>query len=140
MVVNRADLQKLANERIADAKALLAAKRWTAAYYLAGYAVECGLKACIIIRLMSTDEFPEKRFSEQCWTHNLVQLLAVSGLKPPFDTAASADIELLDNWEVVKDWTESSRYAATTKAKAEELYSAITDKKHGVLTWIKGRW
>ncbi len=35
--MNRADLQRLANDRIADAKVLLAARRWTAAYYLAGY-------------------------------------------------------------------------------------------------------
>ena len=40
MKVNRADWQKLALERIKDAKALLKLKRWAAAYYLAGYAVE----------------------------------------------------------------------------------------------------
>jgi len=38
------------------------------------------------------------------------------------------------------DWSESSRYLRKARAKAEELYIAITDKKHGVLTWIKGRW
>ena len=46
--MTRADFQKLANERVADARALLAARRWGGAYYLAGYAVECGLKSCVI--------------------------------------------------------------------------------------------
>lgn len=55
--MTRSDLQKLAAERIADAKALLAMKRWSAAYYLAGYAVECGLKACIA-KLTKAEEFP----------------------------------------------------------------------------------
>ena len=138
--MTRAELQQLANERILDAKALLAAKRWASAYYLAGYAVECGLKSCIIRRLMTTDEFPEKKFSEQCWTHSLTQLLSLAGLKADLDAALKADPELLTKWNNVKDWTESSRYARKTKAKAEELYEAITDKKHGVLLWIKVRW
>src|SRR3989441_578281 len=130
----------LANDRIADAKALLAAKRWPGAYYLAGYAVECALKSCIIRRLMSSDLFPEKKFSEQCWTHNLTQLLGVSGLKPALDSDAALAPDLLANWDVVKDWTESSRYVRTAKIKAEELYDAITDNKQGVLSWIKVHW
>ncbi len=51
--MDRADFQRLALDHIADAKALLAARRWGGAYYLAGYAVECGLKACILVRVAS---------------------------------------------------------------------------------------
>ncbi len=43
--MNRAELQRLAKDRLLDAKALFAARRWSGAYYLAGYAVECALKA-----------------------------------------------------------------------------------------------
>jgi hypothetical protein len=43
---------------------LLGLQCWSGAYYLAGYAVECGLKACIIKCLMTTDQFPERKFSE----------------------------------------------------------------------------
>ena len=35
---------------------LLAGGRWTGAYYLGGYAVECGLKACILARVGATPE------------------------------------------------------------------------------------
>jgi HEPN domain-containing protein len=137
--VNRADLQRLAKERIGDAKVLLAARRWSAAYYVAGYAVECALKACIA-KLMKSEEFPDKKFAEKCCTHNLAQLLDLAGLKADFDAALRADPDLADNWDTVKEWHEESRYARTTKVKAESLYEAITDVKHGVLPWLKRRW
>ncbi len=74
--MNRAELQRLANERIQDARALLAARRWSAAYYLAGYAVECALKACIA-KLMKAEDFPDKSFAEKCWTHDLDRLVVL---------------------------------------------------------------
>jgi HEPN domain-containing protein len=48
--MNRADFQQLAELRLQDAEALLQAGRYEAAYYLAGYAIECALKACIAKR------------------------------------------------------------------------------------------
>ncbi len=137
--VNRAELQRLANERIGDARVLLAARRWSAAYYLAGYAVECALKACIA-KLMKSEEFPDRTFAEKCWTHNLAQLLGLAGLRADFDNAMQADSDLRDNRDIAKEWNESSRYARKTKADATDLYEAITEKKHGVLSWLKRRW
>lgn len=137
--MNRAELQWLAKERISDAKVLLAARHWSAAHYLAGYAVECALKACIAKR-MKSEEFPDKKFAEKCWTHNLSQLLDPAGLKADLDAAMQADPDLAENWDTVKEWNESSRYTRMTKADAEDLYGAITDKKHGVLSWLKRRW
>jgi HEPN domain-containing protein len=137
--VNRAELQRLAKERINDARVLLAAGRWSGAYYVAGYAVECALKACIA-KLMKSEEFPDKKFAEKCWTHNLAQLLDLATLKGDFDAAQATDSALRENWNTVKDWTEDSRYARSTKAEAENLYAAITDQKHGVLSWLKLRW
>jgi HEPN domain-containing protein len=137
--VNRAELQRLAKERISDAKVLLDAGHWSAGYYLAGYAAECALKARIA-KLMKSEEFPDKKFAEKCWTHNLTQLLDLAGLKADFETALRADLDLRDNWDTVKEWNEESRYARTTKAEARNLYEAITHKKHGVLSWLKLHW
>ncbi len=137
--MNRAELQRLANERIGDARVLLAARRWSAAYYLAGYAVECALKACIA-KLMKSEEFPDRTFAEKCWTHNLAQLFGLAGLRADFDNAMQADSDLRDNRDIAKEWNESSRYARKTKADATDLYEAITEKKHGVLSWLKRRW
>lgn len=121
---------------------MLAAKRWAAAYYLAGYAVECSLKACILARLAATVGliFEDRKFSEKCWTHNLEELFRLADLKADFDLARSTDVALNDNWLVLKDWSEASRYRRTPRIKALRLYAAITDKKHGVFSWIKARW
>jgi HEPN domain-containing protein len=137
--VNRVELHQLATERIKDARALLNARRWSAAYYLAGYAVECALKACIA-KLMKSEEFPDRRFAEKCWTHNLTQLLDLAGLEAEFDAALRADPDLGENWDTVKEWKEDSRYARATRTEAENLYEAGTEKKHGVLSWLKLRW
>jgi hypothetical protein len=69
--VNRAELRQLAEDRLRDAECLLAAGRWSGAYYLAGYAVECGLKACIMARVESTGViFWDRKFADKCWTHS----------------------------------------------------------------------
>ena len=140
--MNRSDWQKLATVRIADARALLAARRWSAAYYLAGYSVECGLKACVLVRLTAEPEvtFDDRKFSEKCWTHNLSQLVDLAGLTVALDADMASNPELRGSWKVVKDWSESSRYVRTARAEALEMYRAITDKKHGFLPWIKARW
>jgi hypothetical protein len=44
---NKAEWQELASARLDDAEILLRSERFSAAYYLAGYGVECALKARI---------------------------------------------------------------------------------------------
>jgi HEPN domain-containing protein len=140
--VNRTDLQRLANERMADARVLLAARRWAAAYYLAGYAVECALKSCILVRVAAGVGiiFDDRRFCDKCWTHDLEQLIVVAGLDAEFKATLRADQDLEFNWEIVTRWSEASRYQRRTKGEAEELFEAITNRTHGVLAWIKNRW
>ena len=75
-VPTRVELQQLAEERLVDAKLLLDNGRWPGAYYVAGYAVECGLKACIAA-LMKADEFPDKDFAKDCYTHNIEKLVGL---------------------------------------------------------------
>jgi hypothetical protein len=62
--VNRADLQFLAKERVLEAGILLKRKKWSGAYYLAGYAIECGLKSCVLVRVENTGIiFEDKKFA-----------------------------------------------------------------------------
>lgn len=61
--MNRKTFQVLANLRIREAQALLRAKEFSGAYYLVGYAVECGLKACIAKGVKKHDFYPGKRRS-----------------------------------------------------------------------------
>jgi HEPN domain-containing protein len=89
--VNRIDFQNLAKERIAEAKILLDAQKWSGAYYLAGYAVEFGLKACIA-KLTQPDEFPDKNFATKCWVHDIEQLVDLAGLKAVRNADAVANV------------------------------------------------
>ncbi|MDR3622408.1 MAG: HEPN domain-containing protein [Paludisphaera borealis] len=52
--LNHAELQRMTEERTRDAEVLLAGGRWAFAYYVAGYAVECALKACLLKRMVLT--------------------------------------------------------------------------------------
>ena len=139
--MNRADFQKLAEMRLDDAKTLLDEGKWSAAYYLAGYAVECGLKACIIAELRRSDEFREKRFSEKCWSHDLEALLQLAGLESAHQGDVAADAIFGSFWGYVNRWSELSRYQhSTTEVDARTLYEAIAEPTHGVLQWIKKHW
>jgi HEPN domain-containing protein len=138
--MNRLELRQLAEDRIADAAILLAAGRWSGAYYVAGYAVECGLKACIA-RLTNQDDFPrERKFVEECYTHQLERLLRAAGLETALEAATLASPALLGNWGYVKDWKETSRYEQKTQTEAQTLYDAIATNPDGVLPWIRTRW
>jgi hypothetical protein len=141
-VVDRLQWQQLAERWLVDAKAQLDAHRWSAAYYLAGYAVECGLKACILARLAATPEviFHDRRFSEKCWTHNFDELVKLAGLEATRDIDASMNPAMHNNWQVVSDWSEQSRYQTTSHHKAKKLYRAITENINGVMPWIRTHW
>lgn len=142
--VNRKHFQNLAQTRLRDAKALLGRKRWSAAYYLSGYAVECGLKSCLLRYLgESSALFDDPKYLKQlgdCWTHDLNKLVALAGLETEFGSARGADVLLHSNWLVTKDWTEKSRYEDRTEEEAKTLYAAITQKPNGVFPWIRSRW
>jgi len=138
--VNRADLQSLADVRVQDAKVLLNAGRYSAAYYVLGYAVECALKACVAGQIRQHD-FPDKQLILDSYTHDLTQLLRISGLATTFKERVAANKPFEVNWSTVKDWNEGTRYDSTiSELKARDLFSAVTDGKDGVLTWIKTLW
>jgi hypothetical protein len=132
----------MAERWLVDAKILLDAHRWSAAYYLAGYAVECGLKACILARLAAEPEviFDERRFSERCWTHTPAELVALAGLEPARAADAGVNRVFAGNWQVAKDWRETRRYETISHHKAKKLYRAIADTTNGVMPWIRVHW
>jgi hypothetical protein len=140
--VNRAQWQQLAERWLVDAKHLLDNHRWSAAYYLAGYAVECGLKACVLVRVATTPEviFEIRRFSEDCWTHNAVDLVKLAGLEAARLGDVAANPVLGMNWLYVKEWSERVRYQSVSHQRAKNLYAAITDNPDGVMPWIRNRW
>lgn len=138
--MTRQELQQLADERAADGTALLAAGRFSAAYYLLGYAVECALKACVA-KQTRAEEFPDKEKALKVWTHNFLTLLDFAGLKKLLEARLLADQAFKANWERVKQWNESTRYTlGKTAADATALHAAVTDPTSGILTWIRSYW
>jgi len=139
--LNRSDLQQLADVRIEEAIALLSlpVPKPDGAYYLAGYSVECALKSCIA-KMVSQHDWPEKEFVNDCHTHDILKLVRLAGLRPTLDVDVAANPALGQNWDVVKDWSERTRYQRHSQARAQKVIDAITDPANGVLPWIKARW
>jgi hypothetical protein len=135
--MTRSDLQQLADLRIAEASALLSLTPPcpSGAYYLAGYAVECALKACIA-KGVNQHDFPDKELAIASYTHEVEKLLKVAELKRELENYADANPLFKLQWGVVKDWTEASRYRQHSVAAAQKLVDAV----NGVLPWIKAHW
>ena len=136
--MTRADFKKLALTRLADAKSLLRSRRYGAAYYVAGYAVECALKASLA-RKTRRYEFPPKpgEVSKSYYTHDLQKLAQASDLAGKLEGGSP---KLQRYWSIVKDWGEDSRYDADAGKKARDILKAIDDPADGVLECIKQYW
>lgn len=137
--MNRTDLQKLARARLRDMRALLNSGSYDGAYYIGGYVVECGLKACIA-RGTRRHDFPEKKTVTESYSHKLSQLLQVAGLQRTAEDEGRRNPSFAVNWTIVKDWSEESRYQTRTRTEAEDLYRAITARSNGVLPWLRRHW
>ncbi len=139
-MMNRSDFQKLAKIRLEDTEALLQQGRYSGAYYLCGYIVECGLKACIAKQTKKFDFPHDRKAINAIYTHDLKKLIKSANLDVTFNKDLKKDKQLERNWSLVKDWNEASRYEEHTERTARDFYEAVTDKKHGVLKWINRRW
>jgi HEPN domain-containing protein len=143
--MNRIDFQQLAELRLKEAKALLAADFPDGAYYLAGYAVECALKACIARKTQEFD-FPEKKRVNDSHTHDLGKLLMLAGLSEDLQCEFAADAAMEWRWGIVRDWSEESRYEIFQDSEAERIQRAtlminvIGAQSGGIMQWIKQRW
>jgi len=139
--MNRREFQELAEARLLDAKALFEAKRFDAAYYLAGYSVECALKACVAKQTREHD-FPPKN-TGILYRHKLEDLVQASGIKESFSKDRDSDTLLDQYWEFVKDWKSDSRYELRgehAEIAARTMLSAIEDGEHGVLRCLSKYW
>jgi HEPN domain-containing protein len=138
--MNRADLQRLADLRMKEARILLDADSFPGAYYLAGYAVECALKACIAKQTREYD-FPNLRIVKDSWTHDLEKLLNLAELSETLENDRKSNKNLDTFWAVVVNWAEEKRYDLDVKREeAKSLHDAISDPADGVLQWLKKWW
>ena len=137
--MDRKDLRALSRVRLSEARALLKAGLPDGAYYLAGYAIECALKACIA-RETQRYEFPEKKRVTASHTHDLGELVKVAELQNELLAAAKDDPLFRKYWNDVRQWSEQSRYNRHSEQNAQELIEAIGHRNHGVMKWVKHYW
>jgi HEPN domain-containing protein len=138
--LNRRDLQHISKIRREEAITLLKPGHYAGAYYLAGYSIECAIKACIA-KQIKCFEFPDKDLANKAWSHDLGNLIGIAGLARLLQADMKVNRNLEINWAIVKDWNESSRYEISiTKSQASDYFSACFDKIDGIYYWIKKRW
>jgi hypothetical protein len=102
------NLDGLADARLEDAEALLAAGRYDASRYICGYAVELRLKARIC-RAHGWPEYPpEAPLAQALKTHNLATLLLLSTMHARILGGYAGD------WSVVVTWNPERRYDVTS--------------------------
>src|SRR5271157_4939437 len=113
--MNRADFRELAQCRLEEAEVLLRNRKFSGAYYLAGYSIECALKARLAKQTKRYDFPPEPNFVNS--SHNLQQLLDRANLQKVFEKEKARDPQFAINSNVIKDWTEKSRYQLQSQKK-----------------------
>ena len=78
-LLSRAMLQNLALAKVADARLLFDNRRYSNAYYLYGYGIELGLKACIARQILA-ETIPDRAILTRFLTHKIVDLVGLAGL------------------------------------------------------------
>ena len=116
--MNQADLRSLAQDRVLDADALIKGGRWSFAYYVAGYAVECALKSCLLARMVRTGwVFQEKAKIDECLTHDFAKLINLAGLTPELNAQLASNSIFVGNWGTTTQWKVTDRYGTRPKRK-----------------------
>jgi len=132
-------LQTLAQSKADDAVLLFKHGRFSNAYYLGGYAVEFGIKACIAGRI-EANTIPDKKFVTSIFTHELATLIGLAGLQGELKDRENADPVFHTNWGIVSKWSEQRRYDVADRSTSHFFLEAILNPDHGVLPWIKTFW
>ena len=138
MEITKRDLEALSDVRLQEAVRLYKARKYSGAYYLAGYAVECALKACLAKKARRYAFPPKPKIvRDHYYTHDLQKIAGESGLLPELERRHP---KLATYWATVKDWTGESRYDSRAGKRAKDILIAIEDPADGVLQCIKRHW
>jgi len=138
--MNRADFKQLAQCRLEEAEVLLRNRKFSGAYYLAGYSIECALKARVAKQTKNHDFPPEPNYIREIYSHDLEHLLKKANLQKVFAGEEARDPQFGVNWNIIKDWTVKSRYELQSQKMARAILKAVSDPRHGVLRCIRRLW
>lgn len=133
------DFRTLTDVRLKEAQALLDAGLPSGSYYLAGYSVECALKA-VITKGFTAFTLPDKSTVEQAYVHSYAKLLGLASLAGDHAQLLSTDPAFAANWSTIGSWTEAARYEQASMSVATDAIAGLTDPNEGVIQWIKKHW
>ena len=118
---------RLAESRLREAKALIAAGEWSGAFYLGGYAIELALKARMAVSVIE-EVLPDPNLLNRARTHDLLKLA-------DYDWARLGALNANERQKLTTlagIWSERARYLEHTEsltrtfvADVETVYAAI---------------
>jgi HEPN domain-containing protein len=135
-IMMREEFQRLAMLRAEEAAVLASNGKEEGAYYLAGFAIECALKACIA-KKTKPNQYPPKN-SGPYYDHDLDVLLKLADLQGELDNESKRRPDFGKHWETVHDWSVEKRYEASG-LNGSEMAVAV-NAADGVLRWLKQHW
>lgn len=121
-LMTASEFRQKAWAQLKDAEALLRSRRYDAAVYVCGYAVEFALKARICKTLHWPEYLTTKGF-ESFKTHKLEVLLVLSGRERHISSKAKA------HWSTVKSWDPEARYQPVGKVTRQVACDMIGSAK-----------
>lgn len=133
------EITDLADKRLKEAELLHANGMEEGALYLAGYVVELMLKARICKNLDIENFYirPIKTGKQAFFTHDLEQLLTLSGLRTMFDQEILANTTLANAWLIICTWDEERRYVSVvTQTNITTFLSSLKI----FLAWFQKNW
>src|SRR4051794_22829492 len=134
----RATLRRLAIAKVEDARLLFENNRFSNSYYLYGYGVELGLKACIA-RQMMAETVPDKAVLRGFLDHEIGKLIGLAGLSELLKTERE-NPEFDIRWAIVSEWSVESRYDMIDAVSATAMRDAVESQKYGVMRWLQQFW
>mgnify|MGYP001358297154 CR=1 FL=1 len=141
MPLTRARFKKLADLRLREARELLKKGYPNGANYLAGYAVECALKACIAKKTRKYEFPPEPAEIRLMYSHSFKDLLKAADLDTVLAADRRADRDLDIYWNRLDSWGVALRYETSlSRADAQDLLNALDEPTHGVMQWLRAHW
>ncbi|WP_156467569.1 hypothetical protein [Methylobacterium sp. Leaf102] len=133
--LRRATLQRVATAKLEDAVLLLAHQRFSNAHYLAGFAVEIGIKAVIAARFQA-ETIPDKNFVFDLYSHDIAKLIKLAGLSQELRSKEESDSSFAAQWAIVCEWKPDLRYDSSDAISSQLMINATQD----VIEWIKKFW
>jgi hypothetical protein len=136
--LSRITLQGLATAKVTDARLLYDNRRFSNSYYLYGYGIELGLKACIA-RQISAETIPDKAVLTGFLDHQIGRLVGLAGLADALKTEKQTPA-FDSRWSVVAEWSVDARYDMIDSVAAAAMADAVEHAQYGVMRWLQLHW